>query len=57
MNQIVSEAVSIEHEFVSEALPVSLIGMNADQMKDYIRFVADRLLEQLEYLCTVLLKN
>ena len=37
----------IEEEFATEALPVSLIGMNADAMRSYIRFVADRLLAQL----------
>ena len=37
----------IEKEFVTEALPVKLIGMNADLMCQYIEFVADRLLEEL----------
>ena len=41
------DAVEIEQEFVSDALPVSLIGMNAKLMSQYIEFVADRLLEQL----------
>ena len=41
------EAVDIEIEFVTKALPVNLIGMNADLMKQYIQFVADRLLVQL----------
>ena len=44
---IVTEAVDIEVEFVSEALPVGLIGMNSDLMSEYIRFVADRLLVAL----------
>ncbi|RAH14989.1 MAG: ribonucleoside-diphosphate reductase [Methanobacteriota archaeon] len=44
ITQIISEAVEIEIEFVTSALPVSLIGMNADLMKQYIHFVADRLL-------------
>jgi ribonucleoside-diphosphate reductase beta chain len=44
---IITEAVSLEKEFVSDALPVSLIGMNSDMMCQYIEFVADRLLEQL----------
>jgi ribonucleoside-diphosphate reductase beta chain len=39
--------VEIEKEFVSDALPVKLIGMNADLMKQYIEFVADRLLVEL----------
>lgn len=46
VRQIFSEAVEIECEFASEALPVSLIGMNADQMQQYIKFVADRLIQQ-----------
>jgi ribonucleoside-diphosphate reductase beta chain len=41
---IIKEAVSIEQEFVTDALPVSLIGMNAGLMSQYIEFVADRLL-------------
>ncbi|CCH57226.1 Ribonucleoside-diphosphate reductase [Fibrisoma limi BUZ 3] len=45
--QIVRDAVTIEQEFVSDALPVSLIGMNADLMKQYIAFVADHLLVSL----------
>ena len=47
VKEIISEAVQIEHEFVSEALPVSLIGMNAATMKQYIEFVANRLLGDL----------
>ncbi|MFI5193478.1 MAG: ribonucleoside-diphosphate reductase small subunit [Chitinophagales bacterium] len=46
---IIAEAVSIEKEFISEALPVRLIGMNADLMKQYIEFVADRWLAELGY--------
>ena len=46
IRQIFEEAVEIECEFATEALPVSLIGMNADQMQQYIKFVADRLLQQ-----------
>lgn len=45
--QIVIEAVEIEKEFVSESLPVALIGMNAGLMCQYIEFVADRLLVSL----------
>lgn len=44
IKQIIGEAVEIECEFVSESLPVSLIGMNVDLMQDYVKFVADRLL-------------
>ena len=42
--KIISDAVVIEKEFVSEAIPVRLIGMNADLMCQYIEFCADRLL-------------
>ncbi|MEK6480175.1 ribonucleoside-diphosphate reductase small subunit [Catalinimonas sp. 4WD22] len=45
--KIITDAVTIEKEFVSDALPVSLIGMNADLMCQYIEFVADRLLLEL----------
>jgi ribonucleotide reductase beta subunit family protein with ferritin-like domain len=45
--EIVTDAVAIEKEFVSESLPVSLIGMNAKMMTQYIEFVADRLLRSL----------
>ncbi len=41
VQQIVREAVDIEIEFISEALPVSLIGMNGTLMKQYIEYVAD----------------
>ena len=44
---IVAQAVEIEQEFLTEALPVSLIGMNQDLMRQYIEFVADRLLVAL----------
>lgn len=44
LRKIIAEAVEIEKEFVSDALPVRLIGMNADLMRQYIEFVADRLL-------------
>ena len=44
---IITEAVEIEQEFITDALPCSLIGMNAKLMKQYIAFVADRLLVQL----------
>jgi ribonucleoside-diphosphate reductase subunit M2 len=45
---IVREAVEIETEFICEALPCRLIGMNSDLMREYIEFVADRLLTQLK---------
>lgn len=47
IKQIITEAVEIEKEFVSESLPVSLIGMNADLMKQYIEYVADFWLVEL----------
>jgi len=47
--EIVTEAVVIEKEFVREALPVSLIGMNANLMCTYIEFVADHLLRRLGF--------
>ena len=45
---IIADAVEIEKEFVTDALPVKLIGMNSDLMCQYIEFVADRLLTELE---------
>ena len=47
IRSIIAEAVEIEIEFVTNALSVSLIGMNSDLMKQYIQFVADRLLVSL----------
>lgn len=47
VTKIIEDAVAIEKEFVSESLPVNLIGMNADMMCQYIEFVADRLLVEL----------
>jgi len=46
---IITDAVEIEKEFISDALPVSLIGMNAKLMGQYIEFVADRWLGELGY--------
>jgi ribonucleoside-diphosphate reductase beta chain len=45
--EIIRDAVEIEKEFVTDALPVRLIGMNSDLMCQYIEFVADRLLNEL----------
>jgi ribonucleoside-diphosphate reductase beta chain len=45
--EIIQEAVEIEKEFIIDALPVKLIGMNSDLMSQYIEFVADRLLVEL----------
>jgi len=47
VTQIITDAVVLEHEFVTDALPVSLIGMNSKMMCQYIEFVADRLLVSL----------
>lgn len=47
--EIIKEAVEIETEFICEALPCKLIGMNSDLMTQYIKFVADRLVVQLGY--------
>ncbi|KAF7302814.1 Ribonucleotide reductase small subunit [Mycena kentingensis (nom. inval.)] len=47
LERIITEAVKIEQEFLTDALPVSLIGMNAKLMRQYIEFVADRLLVAL----------
>tara|TARA_Y100000590_G_scaffold435228_1_gene554396 strand:+ start:488 stop:1447 length:960 start_codon:yes stop_codon:yes gene_type:complete len=49
INKIIQEAVEIEKEFICTALPCRLIGMNSPLMKQYIEFVADRLLLQLGY--------
>jgi ribonucleoside-diphosphate reductase beta chain len=46
---IITDAVEIEKEFVTDALPVNLIGMNAKLMSQYIEFVADRWLGELGY--------
>lgn len=47
VQNLIADAVAIEKEFVSDALPVNLIGMNAELMCQYIEFVADRLLVAL----------
>ena len=47
--EIFKEAVNIEKEIICDALPCKLIGMNSKLMKQYIEFVADRLLVQLGY--------
>ena len=49
VHKIVKEAVKIEKNFITKALPCELIGMNATLMSQYIEFVADRLLMQLGY--------
>jgi len=47
VHEIIESAVAIEKEFVTSAIPVALIGMNAKLMSQYIEFVADRLLDAL----------
>jgi ribonucleoside-diphosphate reductase beta chain len=47
LQAIITDAVEIEKEFVTDAIPVALIGMNAEMMCQYIEFVADRLLLSL----------
>lgn len=49
IHEIIKEAVEIEIEFICDALPCKLIGMNSDLMTQYIKFVADRLSVQLGY--------
>ena len=49
VQMIVDEAVNLEREFCCEALSVSLVGINAKLMAEYIEFVADRLLVALGY--------
>ena len=46
---LIQEAVAIEQEFLTDALPVRLIGMNAGVMCEYIEFIADRLLVALGF--------
>jgi ribonucleoside-diphosphate reductase beta chain len=49
VHNIILDAVKIEKEFITEALPVGLIGMNSTLMSEYIEFVADRWLSELGY--------
>uniref|UniRef100_A0A667WXM2 Ribonucleoside-diphosphate reductase subunit M2 n=1 Tax=Myripristis murdjan TaxID=586833 RepID=A0A667WXM2_9TELE len=49
VTKIIKNAVEIEQEFLTKALPVKLIGMNCDLMKQYIEFVADRLMLELGF--------
>ena len=55
IERIVKSAVEIEIEFITESLPCSLLGMNSNNMSDYIKFVANRLIMQLGY--SVIYKN
>lgn len=49
IHELIGDAVAVEIEFITESLPVALIGMNNDLMTEYIKFVADRLLYSLGY--------
>jgi ribonucleotide reductase beta subunit family protein with ferritin-like domain len=49
VQNMITKAVAIEHEFICEALSVDLIGINADMMKMYIQFVADNLVQSIGY--------
>lgn len=49
LHEIITEAVTIEKEFICESIPCKLLGMNADLMSQYIEYVADRLCVQLGY--------
>ena len=48
IKEIIVDALNIEREFITESLPASLIGMNAKLMTQYLEFVTDRLLVELE---------
>jgi ribonucleoside-diphosphate reductase beta chain len=49
IHDIISEAVEIETEFITESLPCNLLGMNSEMMKQYIQYVANRLVIQLNH--------
>ena len=49
IHEIIKEAVEIEKEFICEAIPCRMIGMNSNLMSQYIEFVADRLVVQLGF--------
>ncbi|MFT4943905.1 MAG: ribonucleoside-diphosphate reductase beta chain, partial [Flavobacteriales bacterium] len=48
IRSIIIDALNIEREFITESLPASLIGMNSNLMTQYLEFVTDRLLVELE---------
>ena len=48
IKEIITNALDIEREFITESLPISLIGMNSKLMTQYLEFVTDRLLTELE---------
>jgi len=49
VHHMFKEAVEIEIEFITESIPCSLLGLNSEMMSSYIKYVADRLLKQLNY--------
>jgi len=49
VDEIIREAVEIEIEFITDSIPCSMIGMNEELMHQYIKYVADRLLSQLQF--------
>lgn len=49
VEEIIKEAVEIEIEFITDSIPCSMIGMNEELMHQYIKYVADRLLSQLQF--------
>jgi ribonucleotide reductase beta subunit family protein with ferritin-like domain len=49
IHELIGEAVEIEKNFITESLPCRLVGMNSELMKQYIEYVADRLIVQLGY--------
>jgi len=49
VEEIIREAVDIEIEFITKSIPCNMIGMNTELMIEYIKYVADRLLNQLEF--------
>ena len=57
VREIITEAVEIECEFVREAIPIALIGLNSDTMSLYVQFCADRLLGALGYESVYGVKN
>jgi len=57
VHNIIKDAVEIELDFVTSALPVELIGMNSTTMQEYIKFCADRLIQSLGYSKIYFAKN
>lgn len=49
LHSLINEAVDIENEFITDSIPCQMLGMNADLMTQYIKYVADRLVVQLGY--------